>query len=62
MDRRISERVVLRWDGAAWVTRALSELTVAGDPDGPLVPLPVRHVPERVVPLFPLTAYEVLTR
>lgn len=34
----------------------------SGDPDGPLVPLPAKALPERVVPAFPLTAYQALLR
>ena len=34
----------------------------SGDPDGPLVPLPVRSLAPRIVPPFPLAAYEALLR
>lgn len=34
--------------------------TPDADPDGPLVPLPERQPPVRVVPPFPLTAYLAL--
>lgn len=33
-----------------------------GDPDGPLVPLPVSAPAERVPPPFPLTAYLAMVR
>lgn len=32
------------------------------DPDGPLVPLPAKPAPERVVPPLPFTAYQAMLR
>ena len=34
----------------------------AADPDGPLVPLPAKDPPERVVPPLPFTAYQAMLR
>lgn len=45
--------------GITWVDRVYDE-KLGGDPDGPLVPLPAKHNPMRVVPDFPLTAYRAL--
>lgn len=52
---RRAARLVLDEDLAARMDAGL-----AGDPDGPLVPLPAKVEPARVVPAFPLVAYRVL--
>lgn len=40
--------------------RPVASPTISGDPDGPIVPLPQRQPPQRVVPEFPLSAYRAL--
>jgi hypothetical protein len=59
------EQLLAAWDKferSGWVqvldpAKTIMELVSAGDPDGPLAPLPVKRPAERVVPAFPLTAY-----
>lgn len=43
-----------------YIDEVLKHFAPAGDPDGPLVPLPAKHEPARVVPEFPLTAYRAM--
>jgi hypothetical protein len=48
---------------SAWPPALLpTDACEAQDRDGPLVPLPERRPPERIVPAFPLTAYLTMTR